>query len=240
MNSNKHESFWNSVCRRFRANRVRVVVGGLVALLLSVASVLWADYVCRSAAAGRIFRAVDQMPLNQVALVLGTGKTTRKGNPNLHFTQRINAAVELYRSGKVQHLLVSGDNHIASYDEPTDMVNALVAKGIPANAVTRDNAGFRTLDSVVRANSVFGLKKFTIVTEEFHCRRALWIAQQHGLDAAAFAAPDLSARWSLRVKAREALARVLCGLDLYVLNRRPHFPGPPEPLVLTAAGSAGQ
>jgi SanA protein len=83
---------------------------------------------------------------------------------------------------------------------------------------------------------VFGLKKFTIVTEQFHCPRALWIAQQHGLDAVAYAAPDLSARWSLRVKARESFARVLCGLDLYVLNRGPKFAGPPEPLVLTATG----
>jgi len=130
---------------------------------------------------------------------------------------------------------VSGDNHVANYDEPTDMMNALVAAGVPTNAITCDYAGFRTLDSVVRANTVFGLKKFTIVTEEFHCPRALWIAQQHGLNTVAFAAPDLSARWSLRVKARRVVARVLCGLDLYVLNRSPRFSGPPEPLVLTAA-----
>lgn len=219
---------------------MRVVRVGAVIALIAGGVTLWSDRICRSAATGRIFRSANQVPRNDVALVLGTGKTTRKGNPNLHFTQRINTAVELYRSGKVQHLLVSGDNHIASYDEPTDMLNALVAAGIPTNAITRDYAGFRTLDSVVRANSVFGLKKFTIVTEEFHCSRALWIAQQRGLNAVAFAAPDLNPRWSLRVKARESLARVLCGLDLYVLNRSPKFPGPPEPLVLTAAGPVGR
>ena len=214
---------------------LRVTGAGGVLALVACGSMLWSEHLCRTAAAGRIFSTTTQVPQNNVALVLGTSKTTRKGNPNLHFTQRINAAVELYRAGKVQHLLVSGDNHIASYDEPTDMMNALVAAGVPTNAITRDYAGFRTLDSVVRANTVFGLKKFTIITEEFHCPRALWIARQHGLEAIAFAAPDLSARWSLRVKARESLARVLCGLDLYVLNRSPKFPGPPEPLVLTAA-----
>jgi SanA protein len=233
MNTNRHESFWRSVGRRFRANRVRIVVGTSVALFLSVASGLWADYACRAAAAGRIFRSVDRIQQNEVGLVLGTGKTTRRGNPNLHFKQRIEAAVALYQSGKVRHLLVSGDNHVAGYDEPTDMRAALVAAGVPTNAITCDYAGFRTLDSVVRANTVFGLKKFTIVTEEFHCPRALWIAREHGLDAVAFAAPDLSARWSARVKARESLARVWCALDLYVLNRSPKFPGPPEPLVLT-------
>lgn len=175
-----------------------------------------------------------------MALVLGTSKTTRRGYPNLHFSRRIHAAVELYRAGRVQHLLVSGDNHIASYDEPTDMMNALVAAGVPAEAITRDYAGFRTLDSVVRANTVFGLKRFTLVTEEFHCPRALWIAKAHGLEAVAFAAPDLSARWSWRVKVRESLARVLCGLDLHVLNRAPKFPGPPEPIVITAAGSVAR
>lgn len=209
-------------------------------MLIGCGMVAWAFHVCNDVAAGRIFRNTNQVPENDVALLLGTSKLTRKGNPNLHFTQRINAAVELYRSGKVRHLLVSGDNHIASYDEPTDMMNALVAAGIPTNAITRDYAGFRTLDSVVRANSVFGLKKFTIVTEEFHCPRALWIAQQHGLNVVAFAAPDLSARWSLRVKARESMARVLCGLDLYVLNRSPKFPGPREPLVLTAVEPSGR
>lgn len=226
--------------RSWRTRLVRLAWMGGMLSLAAIGMMLWADRACHNAVGGRLYRSVQAAPTNEVGLVLGTGKTTRRGNPNLHFTQRINAAVELYRSGKVQHLLVSGDNHIASYDEPTDMMNALAAAGIPTNAITRDYAGFRTLDSIVRANAVFGLKKFTIVTEEFHCPRALWIAQQHGLDAVAFAAPDLSARWSLRVKARESLARVLCGLDLYVLNRRPHFPGPPEPLVLTAAGSAAQ
>src|SRR5262249_21237950 len=149
---------------------------------------------------------------------------------------RIDAAVALHQAGKVRHLLVSGDNHIKSYDEPTDMRDALVAAGVPTNAITSDYAGFRTLDSVLRAKSGFGLTRFTIVTDAFHCPRALWIAQRHGLDAVAFAAPDVKLRgWSARVKAREILARAWCALDLYVLARQPRFPGPPEPIQLSAA-----
>lgn len=230
------QAMTNAIGRQLRANQARIRMAiGLLALL-GVGAIWWADYACRGAARDRIFRDAGQIPNNDVALVLGTSKTTRRGYSNLHFSRRIHAAVELYRAGKVQHLLVSGDNHIASYDEPTDMMNALIAAGVPAEAITRDHAGFRTLDSVVRASTVFGLKRFTLVTEEFHCPRALWIAKAHGLEAVAFAAPDLSARWSWRVKARESLARVLCGLDLHVLNRAPKFPGPPEPIVLTAAG----
>lgn len=219
-----------------RKNFLRVVAAMAVVLLLTVAALLWADHTCQRAARGCLFRSVESVPPNDVALVLGTARTTARGNLNLHFKQRIDAAAKLYHAGKVRHLLVSGDNHIQGYDEPTDMRDALAAAGVPTNAITCDYAGFRTLDSVLRAQSVFGLTHFTIVTEEFHCPRALWIARQYGLNTVAFAAPDLqSKRWTLRVKAREVLARVLCGLDLYVLRTQPKFPGPPEPIAL--AGS---
>src|SRR5215831_8867923 len=121
--------------RRHRARLLAVVFGPLV---LSAVLLLWADHACRSAAAGRIFRSPETVPFNDVALVLGTGKTTARGNPNLHFNQRIAAAAALYHAGKVRHLLVSGDNHIAGYDEPTDMLDALAAAGVPTNAITCD------------------------------------------------------------------------------------------------------
>lgn len=214
--------------KRFR--RWLIVSG--VMILAGIAALLCADVACRSAASGKIFRSTEAIPTNDVALVLGTSKKTARGNPNLHFTQRIEAATALFKSGKVRHLIVSGDNSVKHYDEPTDMRDALVAAGVPMDAITCDYAGFRTLDSVVRAKTVFGLTNFTIVTEAFHCPRSVWIAQRHGLDVVAFAAPDLSARWSARVKMREALARTWCAVDLYVLNRQPKFSGPPEKLLL--------
>jgi SanA protein len=218
-----------------RKPRAKLVALMLALVILPGGTILWAEHVCRTAAAGRVFRSMDEVPKNDVALVLGTAKKTPRGSPNLHFNQRIATAVKLYHCGKVRHLLVSGDNHVKGYDEPTDMRDALIAAGVPTNAITCDYAGFRTLDSVVRAQSVFGLTHFTIVTEEFHCPRALWIARQRGLDAVAFAAPDLqSKRWTWRVKVRETFARVLCGLDLYLLCTQPKFPGPREPIALTA------
>ena len=221
---------------RLRLNSRRCFLALAALILVLVGLVFMAERICQSAARGRVFRSIVSIPTNGVALVLGTSKTTRNGNPNLHFKQRIDAAAALYRAGKVKHLLVSGDNHVRSYDEPTDMRDALIAAGVPANAITCDYAGFRTLDSVMRARSVFGLTSFVIVTEEFHCPRALWIARRHGLDAVAYAAPDVPmASWSVRVKARESLARVLCAVDLYVVNREPKFPGPPEPIALSAS-----
>lgn len=221
--------------RWLKRNRFPVAAGLAGCWLIVTALILLADRTCELASKGRIYRSVDAVPEREVGLVLGTSKLTRHGTPNLHFNQRIDAAVALYRAGKVHHLLVSGDNHVVTYDEPTDMRNALVAAGIPANAITCDYAGFRTLDSVVRAKDVFGLSQCTIISEEFHCPRAVWIAQRHGLDAIAFAAPDVSLKgWSLRAQAREQLARAWCGVDLYVLHRGPKFPGPREPILISS------
>lgn len=214
----------------------RLLVPSILFALLATGLTLAANRACQHAGAGRIYTSVKTVPANDVGLVLGTSKLTSHGKPNLHFNQRIAAAAALYRAGKVQHLLVSGDNHVASYDEPTDMRAALVAAGVPAEAITCDYAGFRTLDSVIRAREIFNLQHCTIITEEFHCPRAVWIARQHGLDAIAFAAPDVALQgWSLRADVREQLARDWCAVDLYLLHRHPKFLGPKEPIILSAA-----
>jgi len=219
----------------FRKHRVKLLALFLALVVAPVAAIIWANHACRIAAAGRVFLSAKDIPQNDVALILGTGKRTARGSPNLHFSQRIDATVALYRSGKVKHLLVSGDNHVKGYDEPGDMRDALMAAGVPASAITCDYAGFHTLDSVMRAKSVFGLSRFTIVSEEFHCPRALWIAREHSIDAVAFAAPDLkSARWSWYVNTRECFARAWCGVNLCVLHRGPKFTGPPEPILLSS------
>jgi SanA protein len=229
----------SKIFRRLGAHRISLAAGLTAAALAAVGLMLSVDHACRQAANGRVFRSVAAVPGRQVGVVLGTSKETRHGNDNLHFNQRIEAAAALYRAGKVRHLLVSGDNHIASYDEPDDMRNALIAAGVPAGAITCDYAGFRTLDSVVRAKEVFGLSKCTIISEDFHCPRALWIARQHGLDAIAFAAPDVGLKnWSVRAEVREQLARSWCAVDLYVLHRGPKFLGPKEPILAGAHASA--
>jgi SanA protein len=214
----------------------RLVFAGLSLAALAAGITFAANHACKQAAAGRIFTSLETVPTNDVGLVLGTSQLTKRGKPNFHFNQRIAAAAALYHAGKVRHLLVSGDNHIASYNEPTDMHDALVAAGVPSEAITCDYAGFRTLDSVIRAKEIFNLQQCTIISEEFHCPRAVWIARQHGLDAVAFAAPDVGLKsWSLRADAREQLARDWCAVDLYVLHRNPKFLGPKEPILFSAA-----
>lgn len=172
-----------------------------------------------------LFTEAEQVRHNRVGLVLGTSPTTVRGHPNPYFVLRIQAAAELYRAGKVDYLLASGDNSSLYYDEPTAMRNALIALGVPQERIYRDYAGFRTLDSVVRARQVFGQQSFTIISQRFHNQRAVFIARQRGLEAIGFNAPDVPEGWS-NTRFREPLARVQMALDL-LLNRQPKYLGEP-------------
>lgn len=172
-----------------------------------------------------VFQESSTLPEREVGLVLGTSRVTAGGYANLHFETRMNAAAELFRSVKVRHLLVSGDNHRVGYDEPTDMKNALMARGVPADAITLDYAGFRTLDSVTRAKEVFGLSQVTIISDRFHNYRAVFLAQHAGLDAIAYCAKPVPLKFQTKSNIRESIARPKAVLDLYVLRKRPRFLG---------------
>lgn len=180
-----------------------------------------------------ITRDVESARENAVAVVLGTSKNIAPGRANMHFANRIQTAAALYRSGNVQHLLVSGDNSSRYYNEPDDMRNALVKAGVPRSAITRDFAGFRTLDSMVRAREIFQLKRFTVVSDGFHLPRALFIARQYGLEVSGVASPRVPLRQSFKTELRECLARVKAVLDLYLLDTDPRFFGDPIPIVVS-------
>lgn len=177
------------------------------------------------AAEGRIYENVDSIPHNKVALLLGTNPLTRQGRPNSYFTNRINIAAELYHAGKIDYILASGDNHTKEYDEPTAMRDSLMAHGVPGSRIILDFAGFRTLDSVVRAKEVFGCDSLTIISQADHCERALYLAKANGIDAVAVAAPLQAERWvRCRLAVREWLARDKMMLDLWS-GKEPHFLG---------------
>ena len=157
----------------------------------------------------------------------------RNGQRNLYFQYRIDATVALYQQGKIEFVLVSGDNSRSSYDEPTDFKNELIRRGIPAKKIYLDYAGFRTLDSVVRAKKIFGLQRLTIISQPFHNQRAIFIAEHEGMQAIGFNAKDISGRYGIRVKLREYLARVKLMLDI-VLGVDPKFLG--DPIVIEWVG----
>ena len=197
--------------------------------VLLIAFILFSNWIIISSAKESIYSTVSETPEgNKVALLLGTSRYTVKGYTNLYFKYRINAAVELYRAGKIKHIIVSGDNSLKEYNEPKQMQQALIQKGVPESAITLDYAGFRTLDSVVRGKKVFGQQKFIIISQKFHIERALFIAHKYGIDAIGFAALDPPEKYSIKTKVREVFAKTKAVIDLYIINKKPKFLGKKE------------
>ncbi|WP_415270895.1 SanA/YdcF family protein [Leminorella richardii] len=209
---------FKAICRKLFSRRLIFLYLLVAAICLGLIG--YAEREIVGATEAQLYSNVQDIPARNVALVLGAKPNNR------YFTRRIDAAAELYHAGKVQWLLVSGDNGKKHYDEPSAMQRALIEKGVPKGAIFCDYAGFSTLDSVVRANKVFGENSFTIVSQRFHNQRALYLAQQYGIDAIAYDAKDLPIGRGKYTQMREKLARVSALLDSRILNRQPKFLGP--------------
>ena len=191
----------------------------LLALLVVVC-----DLRVRSYSMPRLCEQLSSVPHRHAALLLGTSSNLRDGRPNPFFKYRINTAYALLCAGKVDKILVSGDNRHASYNEPQMMRRALLSRGVPDSLIVLDYAGFRTLDSVVRAKEVFGQSSYIVVSQRFHNERAVYLAGSHGIDAIGFNAPDVRSLAGFRMHLRELLARVKVFVDL-ATHRGPHFLG---------------
>lgn len=184
------------------------------------------DYTIEKEAKGLTYSNALETPKNKVGLLLGTAKYQRKGGINPYFEYRIEAAVNLFQQGKIDFILVSGDNSHRSYNEPVAFQKELIQRGIPEEKIVLDYAGFSTLDSVLRAKEVFGQESITIISQEFHNERAIYLAKNHGIQAIGYNAKDLKGMRSWRVDFREYLARTKAVLDILV-GSEPKFLGDP-------------
>ncbi|WP_241748675.1 SanA/YdcF family protein [Aestuariibaculum suncheonense] len=186
----------------------------MITILISFTGILLNNYWISNKAKPYLYNSVSNIPANKVGLLLGTGKFLTNGSINLYYKYRIDAAAKLFKAGKIDIILVSGDNSRKDYDEPTMFKQDLIASGIPEEKIHLDYAGFRTLDSVLRARDVFGLNAFTIISQQFHNERAIFLAQSHGINAIAFNAKNVNGRYGIKTKLREYLARVKSSIDL--------------------------
>lgn len=209
---------------QFKKYRKRLLIYSLLAILVVALITALANWKIEKDTKDFVFDDVNDVPAQRVALVLGTAKNI--GNrPNIYFTNRIKAAADLYKAGKVEKFLVSGDNSRKEYNEPEDMRNALVEAGVPDSIIHFDYAGLRTLDSVVRANKIFGQDAFIIVSQKFHNQRAIFLAQYYGYEVYGYNAVDLSInRSSFKTKVRELFARVKVFIDI-IVGKEPKFLG---------------
>lgn len=197
----------------------------MISCAFCILLIVLSNYWIVSSTKTQVYSDLDAIPTRKVGLVLGAGKITSRGTHNLYFTFRIQAAYDLFKAGKIKFLLLSGDNHIKGYDEPSDMREAMLALGVPDSCIVLDYPGFRTLDSVVRCNEVFGEDSITIISQEFHNQRALFIANKNKINAIGYNAREVSKNYSFRTRFREYFARVKCVLDIYILYTSPKFLG---------------
>lgn len=197
-----------------------MLISFITIILLIFAIDLW---VTRSTQK-QIFSDVNTIPAQKVGLLLGTSKYVAGGYINLYYKYRIDATVALFKAGKIEYVLVSGDNSNQGYNEPEMMMKDLVAQGIPAEKIFLDYAGFRTLDSILRCKEVFGENNITIISQPFHNQRALFIANNKSIQAIAYNAQDVSKAYGIKVGIREKFARVKMLLDL-CFNKQPKFYG---------------
>lgn len=198
-------------------------ISALLVLLVVIVTIINYHYVKQQTAA-YLFTNTEAIPAQKVGLVLGTSKYLAGGQINLYYRYRMEAAYELFAAEKVQFLLLSGDNGTKAYNEPAQMKEDLIALGIPADRIYLDYAGFRTLDSVVRAREIFGQQSFICISQPFHVARAIYIGQRHGLEVSGYAAQRVSLSYGYTVLIREYLARMKMQLDL-LFGKAPKYLG---------------
>ena len=175
-------------------------------------------------AEGKAFSDIDSIKYNKVGLLLGTTPQARLTKvTNYFFIYRIDAAEQLYKAGKIKKILISGDeNSLDGINEPECMKDSLITRGVPASAIITDGKGLRTICSVVNANKVYGLKSFTIISQQFHNERAIYQVEHLGLDVKnvqAYNAKMPTSRRAYLTSIREYFARVKMFWD--ILNYKP-------------------
>lgn len=190
--------------------------------------VIWyANYAATRAGKGILYDDVSKIPHRPAGLVFGCSEKLGDRD-NLYFKYRIEAAAKLWHAGKVDFLIVSGDNREKYYNEPVAMRKALVKAGVPFDKIVCDYAGLRTLDSVVRAKEIFGLHEVIFVSQKFQNERAAYIAKAHGMDVLGYNAQDVEGYAARKTEDREVLARVKMWIDINITKKRPKHLGEPE------------
>ena len=197
---------------------------GCIALL----AVFLPRFVTGVYAANRIYPETKS-PTERVAIIFGAGLRS-DGSPTAMLRDRILTGADLYFSGRVEKLLMSGDNRFADYNEPESMRQFALLAGVPDQAIVLDYAGRRTYDTCYRAKAIFGIKSAILVTQQFHLPRALFLCNMLGLKTVGVEASNCywnGSPWVWDV--REQFATIAAFLDLYVSSPSPIL-GNPEPL----------
>ena len=204
--------------RRISRTRKTVLFWAAAALIAAMEAVLTANWLVGKTSS-RVYSTLDDVPARKVGMVLGCSEYS-DGRPSPVLAGRIQAAADLYHSGKVRTLVVSGAGSPGEfYDEISAMTRGLVALGVPEDAIIGDRKGLRTLDSVLRMRDVFGYDDFITISQRDHCERALYLADHHNISTIGFEAgipPGLYPDEWIGSSIRAPLACVKAVLDIAV------------------------
>jgi len=205
-----------------RVNKILISIGILFAITAS--AIYYCNQQITQSANARLYNSVTNIPYKKTGLLLGTGKYLKNGIINPYYQYRINATIALFNAQKIKYLIISGDNSTVDYNEPAMMRLDLMQAGIDSTVIYLDYAGFRTFDSMIRVKEIFGQTDVTIISQQFHNERAIFIAQKEQIEAIGFNAQDVPLHADLKVKTREKLARVKVFVD-YIFQTKPKFLG---------------
>ena len=209
--------------KRWKVARRVFVYVVFLPVFVCCAGILFCNYRISQYAGDKVFEDTTLIPYNKVGLLLGTSPRVKGGRTNLYFKHRIDAAVALYNAGKIKYILISGDNRRHNYNEPQAMKDSLLKRGIPKEALVLDFAGLRTLDSVVRSKEIFGQDSVTVISQQFHNERAIFLARHYGISAIGFNALDVSINKGMKTQIRELFARVKVYLDFFTGKQPRHL-----------------
>jgi SanA protein len=197
--------------------KILFIIGASGVTILAIARLITAVH-----SRGRLYENTEDAPQTRVAIVFGAG-LYRDGRPTPVLQDRVKVASDLYFQGKVEKILMSGDNRFEDYDEPTAMMNYAIALGVPEEDIVRDYAGRRTYDTCYRANAIFGLDEAILVTQEFHLPRAIYICDKLGVDSSGVHADSRYYLKRSRIfwNARETFATLTALWDVHIAHPLP-------------------
>lgn len=224
-----------SIKSSIRRRRINSSTGSLQRAMVFAAAAVWiigllfiiARVWVLFAAHDRVYVDAKRVPRAKVAIILGAG-VYRDGRPVPQLQNRLDKGIELYKIGKVEKLLMSGDNRFFEHNEPKIMADYAAARGVPREDIVMDFAGRRTYDSIYRAKHIFCIDKAIIVSQYYHLDRAIFLSKHIGLDAYGIAAK--TAGGEKKSGAREMLACLGALIDVYIRHPKPIL-GDKEPIL---------
>lgn len=226
MNLARRGTLADPLVRRSRMTARKILIVGVASAVVTAGGLVIAVWAVSrhidSSADARMYADIESLPHRNVGLVLGTSRWSSDGVENEYYTARMDAAAEAFHRSKIDHIIVSGSNPSRYYNEPDAMKKDLIARLVPANYITEDTAGLRTLDSIVRADKVMGQKSFTVISQRSHAARAVYLGRHFGLDVIAYCAKEPTTRLNYGPQLREYGARFKAILDIKVLDTQPH------------------